>query len=76
MTECGTVRGTRPGGNLCGVVILKIATKNREWMAVTDNSLRESFCSVTGGVTEGNSVDVTRLTGKPGWTSKKRGMTC
>ena len=35
------------------------------------NSLRESFYSVTGGVTEGGSVDVTRLTGGPGWTSMK-----
>ena len=60
--EGDAVFGTRPRGTLCGVVFLKIATKNREWIAVTANSLRESFYSVTGAVTEGGAVDVTKLT--------------
>jgi len=40
----------------------------------TGNSLRESFDSVTGGVIEGGPVDMTRLTGGPGWTSMKEAV--
>ena len=74
VTECGAALGTRPRSNLCGIVLLKIATKHREWITVTDNSLRESFYSATGAVIEGGSVDVTRLTGGPGSTSIKEAV--